>query len=104
MQALGERWKPSEILALLPQTPLDFSALLNFVETHLAQEQDPRGLAEAAAEMFDIYIGDVIKKGPVKRKHFTIWWEYVLVVRPHFLQFYNGKGKRVRQILSFGPL
>ncbi|XP_022703204.1 differentially expressed in FDCP 6 homolog isoform X3 [Varroa jacobsoni] len=94
VQALGERWKPSEILALLPQTPLDFSALLNFVETHLAQEQDPRGLAEAAAEMFDIYIGDVIKKGPVKRKHFTIWWEYVLVVRPHFLQFYNGKGKR----------
>ncbi|XP_022703198.1 differentially expressed in FDCP 6 homolog isoform X1 [Varroa jacobsoni] len=97
VQALGERWKPSEILALLPQTPLDFSALLNFVETHLAQEQDPRGLAEAAAEMFDIYIGDVIKKGPVKRKHFTIWWEYVLVVRPHFLQFYNGKGKRVSE-------
>lgn len=95
VQALGERWKPTEVLAALPRTPLDFCALVDFVETHLAREQEPRGLAEAAAELYDIYIGDVIKKGPVKRKHFTIWWEYVLVVRPHFLQFYNGRGKKV---------
>ncbi|OQR78158.1 switch-associated protein 70-like [Tropilaelaps mercedesae] len=97
VQALGERWRPSEVLGALRRTPLDFSALLDFIETNLAREQDPRGLAEAAAELFDIYIGDVIKKGPVKRKHFTIWWEYILVIRPHFLQFYNSRGKKVSE-------
>lgn len=66
-----------------------------FVETRLAAGRDPRGLAEAAAELFDVFIGDVIKKGPVKRRMFGLWWEYVMVVRPHFLQFYSNRGKKV---------
>ncbi|XP_003745673.1 differentially expressed in FDCP 6 homolog [Galendromus occidentalis] len=95
--ALGEEWDPSSLEGDPLRKPMSFENLLTFLESHLAGGQDLRGLAEAAAELFDMFVGDVIKKGPIKRRIFGLWWDFVMVVRPHFLQFYNNRGKKMSE-------
>lgn len=94
VKALGKEWDSEDFHQLAALLPVfHFQSFLTFLETRYTSGSEPCGLVEATAEVYDLYIGDVIKKGLLKKKlsSLGIWWEMFFVLRPHHMAYFGTK-------------
>lgn len=94
VKALGKEWDSEDFRQLAALLPVfHFQSFLAFLETRYTSGSEACGLVEASTEVYDIYIGDVIKKGLLKKKMSTLglWWEMYFVLRPHSFTYYGTK-------------
>ncbi|XP_077510771.1 switch-associated protein 70-like [Amblyomma americanum] len=94
VKALGKEWDSEDFRQLAALLPVfHFQSFLAFLETRYTSGSEPCGLVEASAEVYDIYVGDVIKKGLLKKKMSTLglWWEMYFVLRPHSFTYFGTK-------------
>lgn len=63
MKALGKEWDSEDFRQLATLLPVfHFQSFLAFLETRYTSGSEPCGLVEATSEVYDLYVGDVIKK------------------------------------------
>ncbi|KAH8039446.1 hypothetical protein HPB51_007324 [Rhipicephalus microplus] len=94
VKALGKEWDSQDFRQLATLLPVfHFQSFLAFLETRYTASSESCGLVEACAEVYDIYVGDVIKKGLLKKKMSTLglWWEMYFVLRPHSFTYFGTK-------------
>ncbi|EEC07190.1 conserved hypothetical protein, partial [Ixodes scapularis] len=94
VKALGKEWDSEDFHQLAALLPVfHFQSFLTFLETRYTSGSEPCGLVEATAEVYDLYIGDVIKKASwhLKLSSLGLWWEMYFVLRPHHMAYFGTK-------------
>ncbi len=96
----GIEWDPEEFDAVASVIPaFKFGIFVTVLESKYAKDVDAGGLKEAVKDVHDLFLLDVVKKGPLGKKLDLVpaYKEYFFVLQPHKLTFYTGTSQKDRK-------